>query len=129
MRELVGLTAAQGTTIFFSSHQLAEVEQIADHIAIVDHGRTVVTGALDDLKVQYQRLRIVFPHEPVDVCWPDGAEHVRQEGRTVSILASRNIESHRGTGALAAGNFRGALSGRLERTLSGTCEEQLKCWS
>ncbi len=93
LRELVALPVAEGTTIFFSSHQLAEVEQIADHVAIVDRGRTVVAGALDDLKVQYQRLRVVFPQEPAQVAWVDGAQHVRQEGRTVSILASRNVEA------------------------------------
>lgn len=91
LRELVSLPAVHGTTVFFSSHQLAEVEQIADHIAIIDRGRVIVGGALDDLKAQYQRLRIVFPRDPGRVAWLDGAEHVRQEGRTVSILASRNV--------------------------------------
>jgi ABC-2 type transport system ATP-binding protein len=93
LRELVALPASEGTTIFFSSHQLAEVEQIADHVAIIDRGRTVITGALDDLKVQYQRLRVVFQQEPDRIPWLDGAEHVWQEGRTVSILASRNVEA------------------------------------
>jgi ABC-2 type transport system ATP-binding protein len=93
LRELVALPATEGTTIFFSSHQLAEVEQIADRIAIVDHGRAIVTGSLDDLKVQYQRLRIVFPRAPVGLTWADGAERVSQDGRTISILASRNVEA------------------------------------
>lgn len=93
LRELVALPACEGTTIFFSSHQLAEVEQISDHVAIIDRGRTVVTGLLDDLKTQYQRLRVVFPQEPARIAWADGAEHVRQEGRTVCILASRNVEA------------------------------------
>jgi ABC-2 type transport system ATP-binding protein len=39
LRELVALQASEGTTIFFSSHRLAEVEQIADHVAIIDRGR------------------------------------------------------------------------------------------
>jgi ABC-2 type transport system ATP-binding protein len=93
LRELVALSAAEGTTIFFSSHQLAEVEQIADHVAIIDRGRAVVNGGLDDLKVQYQRLRVVFQREPARVSWVEGAENVRQEGRTVSILASHNVEA------------------------------------
>ena len=93
LRELVALSAAEGTTIFFSSHQLAEVEQIADHVAIIDRGRAVVSGGLDDLKVQYQRLRVVFQREPARVSWVEGAENVRQEGRTVSILASHNVEA------------------------------------
>jgi ABC-2 type transport system ATP-binding protein len=93
LRELVELPAAEGTTIFFSSHQLHEVEQIADHVAIIDRGRAVVSGSLDDLKVSYQRLRVVFEQEPPRVAWVDGAEQVRLEGRTVSILARRNVEA------------------------------------
>jgi ABC-2 type transport system ATP-binding protein len=93
LRELVTLSATEATTIFFSSHQLAEVEQIADHIAIVDHGRAIVAGSLDDLKARYQRLLVVFERPPsTEVRWVEGVEHVRQEGRTVSILASRNAE-------------------------------------
>ena len=94
LKELVALSASEGTTIFFSSHQLAEVDQIADHVCIIDRGRAIVAGSLDDLKVQYQRLQIVFAEEPrTPVRWVDGAEHIRQEGRSVSILASRNIDA------------------------------------
>jgi ABC-2 type transport system ATP-binding protein len=94
LRELMGLAAAEGTTIFFSSHQLQEVEQIADHICIVDGGRVIVSGALDDLKCQYQRVQVVLDRElSAPVRWVEGAEHVKQEGRTVSILATRNVEA------------------------------------
>lgn len=93
LRELVALSASEEITIFFSSHQLAEVEQIADHIAIIDHGRAIVQGSLDDLKARYRRLHIVFQEEPrTPVQWTDGIEHLRQEGRSVSILASRNVD-------------------------------------
>ena len=92
LRELVSLSAQEGTTIFFSSHDLAEVEQIADHVVMIDHGHAIVSGSLDDLKAQYRRLYVVFEnevHTPID--WLDGAEHIRYDGRTVSILASRNV--------------------------------------
>ncbi|HEY3743396.1 MAG TPA: ABC transporter ATP-binding protein [Bryobacteraceae bacterium] len=92
LRELIALAASEGTTIFFSSHQLAEVEQIASHIVIIDKGRAVVTGTLDDLKKRYQRISIVFADGVRDIRWVDGAEHIRQEGRMISILAGRNIE-------------------------------------
>jgi ABC-2 type transport system ATP-binding protein len=60
LRELVSFSAT-GTTVFFSSHQLAEVEQIADHVAILDQGRAVVSGALDDVK-GFVRLGKIHHH-------------------------------------------------------------------
>jgi ABC-2 type transport system ATP-binding protein len=93
---LAALTAiaADGATIFFSSHQIADVEQIADHVGIIDRGRTVVTGALDDLKTQFHRLHVVFETVVPDrVAWVDGVEHIRQDGRMLSLLASRNVDA------------------------------------
>src|SRR5438874_1809028 len=49
LQALVKHVAAQETSVFFSSHQIAEVDQIADHLAIIDAGRSVLTGALDDI--------------------------------------------------------------------------------
>ena len=94
LRELVAIAASQGTTMFFSSHQLTEVEQIADNICIIDKGRSIVAGVLDDLKAQYQRFRIVLENElPAGIRWVDGVGNVRQEGRTVSLLVSRNADA------------------------------------
>jgi ABC-2 type transport system ATP-binding protein len=39
----------RGKTIFFSSHQLREVEQICDQVAVIDHGRLVAQGALTEV--------------------------------------------------------------------------------
>ncbi len=94
LRELIALSASDGTTIFFSSHQLADVEQVADQITIIDQGRAIVAGALEDLRERYQRICVVFADGAWrDIRWVDGVEHIRQEGRTVSILAGRNVEA------------------------------------
>ncbi len=94
LRELVSISSAEGTTIFFSSHQLEEVERIADRVCIIDRGNTIVTGLLDDLKARYQLLRIVFGEEfGAPIPWAEGAEYVRQDGRTVEILASQNVDA------------------------------------
>lgn len=89
---LVGF-AAEGTTIFFSSHQIAEVEQIADHVFIIDRGRLLVDAPLDELREEYRRINLVFATPataPAFSC--DGVERVLVDGRTVSILASRNAD-------------------------------------
>jgi ABC-2 type transport system ATP-binding protein len=91
LKELVALAASSDITIFFSSHQLSEVERIADHIGLIDRGKLVVSGALDEMKGRYQRLHITLAdgtQPPSD--WGDGVVSARQEGRVVSILASRN---------------------------------------
>jgi ABC-2 type transport system ATP-binding protein len=49
-RELIRSFVAEGRTIVISSHLLAEVERTCDAIAIVDRGRVVVQGSLDELR-------------------------------------------------------------------------------
>ncbi|MGD0799396.1 MAG: ABC transporter ATP-binding protein [Acidobacteriaceae bacterium] len=94
LRELVAIAASSETTMFFSSHQLAEVDLIADHIGIIDRGKMIVTGSLDDLKANYQRMQIVLGDSTQPPAhWPEGVESVRQEGRVVSLLASHNTDA------------------------------------
>lgn len=56
--------AADGTTIFFSSHQVAEVEQIADHIIAIEKGRVILEGSLDHLQQKFRRINLVFDDPP-----------------------------------------------------------------
>jgi ABC-2 type transport system ATP-binding protein len=94
LRELVAIAASTGTTMFFSSHQLSEVDLIADHIGIIDRGKMIVSGSLDDMKANYQRLNIVLADSSQSPSrWPEGVESIRQEGRVTSILASRNVDA------------------------------------
>jgi ABC-2 type transport system ATP-binding protein len=89
LQALVGHVAAEGSTVFFSSHQLAEVEQIADHIAIIERGRTVVAGALDDLRAQYRRIQLVFEGDAPDIqVHAPGTHRVRRQGRVLTVLSS-----------------------------------------
>ncbi|MHC5114589.1 MAG: ABC transporter ATP-binding protein [Planctomycetota bacterium] len=47
--------AASGTTVFFSSHTLSEVERLCDHVAIVRDGRLVADEPLEALRVRAGR--------------------------------------------------------------------------
>src|SRR6185312_7158971 len=44
--------ADQGTTVFLSSHSLDVVQELADRIAIIEHGRLVACGPLKSLRDQ-----------------------------------------------------------------------------
>ena len=52
MRLLIRRLADDGITVLLSSHQLPEVQELCDRVAIVDSGRVVYEGALSDLRRQ-----------------------------------------------------------------------------
>jgi ABC-2 type transport system ATP-binding protein len=93
LQALVAHVAAEEMTVFFSSHQIGEVDQIADQVTIVDRGRAVVSGALDDLRESYRRIQFVFEHDAPDATFrAPGAGRVRRKGRVLTVLASRGAE-------------------------------------
>lgn len=60
--------AAQGRTVFLSSHTLSEVERVADRVAILREGRLVVVDSLESLRAfALRRLEIEFAGEAPDV--------------------------------------------------------------
>ncbi len=58
VRTLLRTLANQGTTIFFSSHLLHEVELLCNHVAVVQHGRVIVQGAVSDLLKTQEVVRV-----------------------------------------------------------------------
>jgi ABC-2 type transport system ATP-binding protein len=49
VRSIIGRARDAGSTVFLNSHLLGEVERVCDRVAIVDHGRVLESGRLDDL--------------------------------------------------------------------------------
>jgi len=94
LQALVGHAAREGMTIFFSSHQIAEVEQIADAVAIIDRGRTIVAGALDELREKFRRVQLVFAGDAPEGAFDSpGVARVRRNGRVLTVLATAGAES------------------------------------
>jgi ABC-2 type transport system ATP-binding protein len=93
LQALVAHVASEEMTVFFSSHQIAEVDQIADGVAIIDRGRVVVTGALDDLRQNFRRIQLVFDNDAPDTVFhAPGVERVRRTGRVLTVLSSAGAD-------------------------------------
>ena len=50
IRRLLTRFAGSGSTVLFSSHVMELVEQVCDHVSIIDKGKIVVTGTIDEVR-------------------------------------------------------------------------------
>jgi ABC-2 type transport system ATP-binding protein len=73
IRELLVELSKMGKTIFFSSHILADVSEICTHIGIIEAGKMVAQGSMNDMRAQ------LMPHREIMVTVRDteAAEKVR----------------------------------------------------
>ena len=65
VRGLIREIAADGTTVFVSSHLLAEVEQICTHVGVMRAGELVFQGSLDEMRARGTPRILVRTAEPV----------------------------------------------------------------
>src|SRR3989344_5339667 len=59
---IANLNKTEGVTIFFTTHHMEEVERIAQRVAIIDHGKILIDGTIDDIikKAGTQNLEDAF---------------------------------------------------------------------
>ena len=56
LRVLADEPLERGCTVFFSSHQMEEVEQIAEYVGLIDHGKLLLESRLDDIKSDFRLI-------------------------------------------------------------------------
>ena len=89
IRSLVKQVAAGGTTVFVSSHLLAEVEQICSHVGVMSTGRLVFQGTLAELRSQGEsKIAIRTPDKAAaaEVLRTLGLADITSEGDQVSAV-------------------------------------------
>lgn len=93
LRVLLDEMVLEGKTIFFSSHIIDDVERIADTVGIINKGKLVRVKAMEEIKVNEKKLRIVFQTEvSPDFFQQPGIEHVEIKGNAHIITISENFE-------------------------------------
>ncbi|MEU5282472.1 ABC transporter ATP-binding protein [Streptomyces sp. CA-278952] len=81
IRALVRELAAEGTTVFLSSHLLDEIEQVCTHAAVMARGRLIVQGTVADLAAGARgRLAVTTPD-------PGGAARILEEHGLTGLSA------------------------------------------
>jgi ABC-2 type transport system ATP-binding protein len=86
VRSLIGSLASDGTTVFVSSHLLAEVEQICTHLGVMREGRLVAQGTVAEVQgagVRTLRLETPQPQAAVGILEGFGVREVTVHGEVV----------------------------------------------
>ncbi len=134
VRQIVRAAATRGAAVFLNSHLLSEVEQVCDRVAIIDHGRVVASGSLDDVLGQSETQVRVTGLKSTDLAAfeafgpptllndqlsirPMGSERVHE---LVALLVKMGVQVHE------VRSGRGSLETRFleliarDRSMSGT---------
>ncbi|MDR6906051.1 ABC-2 type transport system ATP-binding protein [Agromyces sp. 3263] len=101
VRSLIRALADDGTTVFVSSHLLAEVEQVCSHVGVMSAGRLVAQGTLDAFRDEGETQVLV---------------------RTPDVGPAREVLGRLGLGLGDGGGERGEAEGRGAR-LDGNADE------
>jgi ABC-2 type transport system ATP-binding protein len=89
IRELLVELARMGKTIFFSTHILADVAEICTHVGIVEAGKLVASGNLEEMQ------RRLMPHRRIHVTVLDKVEEAR--ALLADVMGVRTVEvEHQG---------------------------------
>jgi ABC-2 type transport system ATP-binding protein len=85
---------AEGATVFFSSHQIAEIERISDEVCIINRGSLVLDASLDVLRLNWRQVDLVFASLPDRGDFQlAGVERIRTRGQQMSLFASGNVDA------------------------------------
>lgn len=90
IRGLLELTEQEGWTVFVSSHDIEEVQRLADRIAIINRGQLALDETSDSLQSRFRAVEIILPDQvrsPVNL--PTDWLHAEQAGRTLRFTDSR----------------------------------------
>jgi len=88
---VLGDVSQRGTTVLVSSHNLRELEDVCDHVGILDHGKVLLERSLAQLQDNMVKLQVVFQDGggvPEDL----PVLHASQVGRIHTLIMRMNAE-------------------------------------
>ena len=84
--------AQRGTTVLVSSHNLRELEDVCDHVGIMDHGKVLLERSLAQLQDNMVKLQVVFPDGVTEVPADLPVLHASRIGRIHTLIMRMNAQ-------------------------------------
>ena len=92
---VLGDVAQRGTTVLVSSHNLRELEDVCDHVGIMDHGKVLLERSLAQLQDNMVKMQVVF-REGEDRVPPElPVLHASRVGRVHTLIMRMNAQEAR----------------------------------
>lgn len=93
LQALTQEVAESGTTVFFSSHILSDVERVADWLGIISQGQLKTMRQLDDMKYNERVIRVVFQGDPPQkLLSTRGITNIQRQGSGYLLTVSENFD-------------------------------------
>ena len=88
LQALMSAVADDGITVLFSSHALADLERVCDHLVVVGAGRVVLAGDIETLLADHRVL--IGPRSAIDPATLPGIVEATHGDRHTTVLARQN---------------------------------------
>ena len=89
---MMGDVSERGTTVLVSSHNLRELEDVCDHVGIMDHGKVLLERSLAQLQDNMVKLQVVFQDGVTEVPAELPVLHASKVGRIHTLIMRMNAE-------------------------------------
>ena len=89
---MMGDVSERGTTVLVSSHNLRELEDVCDHVGIMDHGKVLLERSLAQLQDNMVKLQVVFQDGVTEVPAELPVLHASRVGRIHTLIMRMNAE-------------------------------------
>ena len=89
---VMGDVAERGTTVLVSSHNLRELEDVCDHVGIMDRGKVLLERSLAQLQDNMVKMQVVFRDGMTEVPPELPVLHVSRVGRIHTLIMRMNAQ-------------------------------------